>query len=138
MISRVESPEAMERLGREFAKEAQPGNVIALLGGLGAGKTHWTKGFVAGIGSAAEVTSPTFGLVHEYSDGRLPVFHFDFYRLDSAAELIALGWDEMLEQGGVFVVEWADKFPELLPADSLWLRFTVESDGCRTVREENH
>ncbi len=138
MISRAESPEAMERLGRESAKQAKPGTVIALVGGLGAGKTHWTKGFVAEIGSAAEVTSPTFGLIHEYSDGELPVFHFDFYRLDSAAELIALGWDEMLEQGGVIIAEWGDKFPELLPADSHWLHFTVETDGSRTVREMSH
>ncbi|NJM38560.1 MAG: tRNA (adenosine(37)-N6)-threonylcarbamoyltransferase complex ATPase subunit type 1 TsaE [Akkermansiaceae bacterium] len=135
MISRAESPEAMECLGREFAKQAKPGTVIALVGGLGAGKTHWTKGFVAEIGSIAEVTSPTFGLIHEYSDGRLPVFHFDFYRLDFAAELIALGWDEILEQGGITIAEWGNKFPELLPIHSHWLHFTIEVDGSRTVRQ---
>jgi tRNA threonylcarbamoyladenosine biosynthesis protein TsaE len=132
---RAESPAAMQRLGSEFAKHAKPGTVIALVGGLGAGKTHWTKGFVAEIGSAAEVTSPTFGLVHEYSDGRFPVFHFDFYRLDSAAELVALGWDEMLEQDGIVIAEWGDKFPELLPPNSIWLHFNVEADGCRTLRK---
>lgn len=134
MEGRAESPEAMETLGREAAKLAGPGAVIALVGGLGAGKTHWTKGFVAGIGSTAEVTSPTFGLIHEYSGGRLPVFHLDFYRLDSAAELVALGWDELLDEGGVIVAEWADKFPELLPPDTRWLHFTVEPDGSRTLR----
>jgi tRNA threonylcarbamoyladenosine biosynthesis protein TsaE len=107
--------------------------VIALVGDLGAGKTHWTKGFVAGLASRAEVTSPTFGLVHEYADGRLPVFHFDFYRLGSAAELLALGWDEILEQDGIVIAEWADKFPEILPADARWLRFTVAADGSRQV-----
>ncbi len=135
MEGRAESAEAMETLGREAAGQAPPGSVIALVGGLGAGKTHWTKGFVAGIGSAAEVTSPTFGLIHEYSGGRLPVFHLDFYRLDSAAELVALGWDELLEEDGVVIAEWADKFPELLPPDTLWLQFTVEPDGSRTLRK---
>jgi tRNA threonylcarbamoyladenosine biosynthesis protein TsaE len=135
--TRAESPEAMKRLGHESARRANPGTVIALVGGLGAGKTHWTKGFVAEIGSTAEVTSPTFGLVHEYIDGRLPVFHFDFYRLDSAAELVALGWDEMLEQEAVIIAEWGDKFPELLPPSTTWLHFTVEADGSRTVREAN-
>lgn len=133
--SRVDSPEAMEALGRLAAENARPGDVIALVGGLGAGKTHWTKGFAAGLGSGAEVTSPTFGLVHEYADGRLPVFHFDFYRLESARELLALGWDEYLEQDGVIIAEWADKFPELLPEGTRWLAFRVEPDGSRTVAE---
>ena len=136
MEQRAESPEAMEALGRAAAADARPGRVVALVGGLGAGKTHWTKGFVAGLASRADVTSPTFGLVHEYADGKLPVFHFDFYRLGSAAELIALGWDEILEQDGVVIAEWADKFPELLPPETLWLHFSVEMDGSRLIRHE--
>jgi tRNA threonylcarbamoyladenosine biosynthesis protein TsaE len=129
----VKTPEAMESLGREAAALARPGAVIALVGGLGAGKTHWTKGFVSGLGSSADVTSPTFGLLHEYSGGRIPVFHLDFYRLESEAELIELGWDELLEQEGVIIAEWGDKFPELFPSGTRWLQFTVESDGSRTV-----
>lgn len=125
----------MERLGRTAAESARPGSVIALVGGLGAGKTCWTRGFVAGAGSADEVTSPTFGLLHEYGGGRYPVFHLDFYRLDSAGELLALGWDELLEQGGVVIAEWGNKFPEVLPEDTIWLEFTTEADGSRTVRE---
>jgi tRNA threonylcarbamoyladenosine biosynthesis protein TsaE len=136
MEQRAESPEAMEALGRAAAADSHPGRVVALVGGLGAGKTHWTKGFVAGLASRADVTSPTFGLVHEYADGKLPVFHFDFYRLGSAAELIALGWDEILEQDGVVIAEWADKFPELLPPETLWLHFSVEMDGSRLIRHE--
>lgn len=134
MQGNAASPEAMEQLGRAAAAEARPGNVIALVGGLGAGKTHWTKGFVAGIGSPAEVTSPTFGLVHEYPGGRLPVFHLDFYRLDTPEELIALGWDEYLESDGVVIAEWADKFPELLPEWTMWLQFTITADGGRELR----
>jgi tRNA threonylcarbamoyladenosine biosynthesis protein TsaE len=136
MQDRAPTPEAMETLGRVAAAGVRPGTVIALVGGLGAGKTHWTKGLVAALGSTAEVTSPTFGLVHEYPGGKLPVFHLDFYRLDAAEELIELGWDEYLEAGGVIVAEWADKFPELLPAGTKWLIFSIEADGSRTIREK--
>lgn len=122
------------QLGRDAAALMHPGAVVALVGGLGAGKTHWTKGLVAGLGSAAEVTSPTFGLVHEYPGGRLPVFHFDFYRLANAEELLALGWDEYLDAGGVLIAEWGDRFPELLPQETTWLNFDIEADGSRSVR----
>ena len=133
MNGRAETPEAMEKMGRAAAAGVRPGDVIALIGGLGAGKTHWTKGLVAGLGSPADVTSPTFGLVHEYPGGRLPVFHLDFYRLESADELIALGWDEYLDADGVIIAEWGDKFPELLPAGTLRLVFAIEVDGSRVV-----
>ena len=135
MQNRVLTPDAMERLGRAAAAHVRPGSVIALVGGLGAGKTLWTKGLVAALGSPAEVTSPTFALVHEYPGGRVPVFHLDFYRLESPAELIALGWDEYLEADGLIIAEWADKFPELLPPDTTWRIFSIETDGSRTVRE---
>lgn len=131
----AKTPAAMEDLGRAAAAKVRAGSVIALVGGLGAGKTHWTKGLVAGLGSPAEVTSPTFGLVHEYPGGRFPVFHFDFYRLETADELIALGWDEYLEAGGVVIAEWGDKFPEVLPAETTWLTLAIEADGGRSVRE---
>jgi tRNA threonylcarbamoyladenosine biosynthesis protein TsaE len=133
MQGHAESPEAMEHLGRTAAAAVRPGAVIALVGGLGAGKTCWTQGFVAGSGSRDEVTSPTFGLLHEYGGGRFPVYHLDFYRLESPEELLAMGWDELLEQDGVIIAEWGDKFAELLPADTIWLHFSVESDGSRTV-----
>lgn len=135
MHDRAATPDAMEYLGRAAAAGIRPGSIIALVGGLGAGKTHWTKGLVAALGSTAEVTSPTFGLVHEYPGGIVPIFHFDFYRLKSAEELIDLGWDEYLEAGGVIVAEWADKFPELLPAETRWLEFSIEPDGSRIIRK---
>ena len=133
MQGRAASAAAMTELGRQAAGDARSGAVIALIGGLGAGKTHWTKGVVAALGSHAEVTSPTFALVHEYRGGRLAVFHFDFYRLETAAEVVALGWDEYLDAGGLIIVEWADKFAELLPQDTLWLRITIEPDESRSV-----
>lgn len=133
MHGKANSPAGMEALGRAAAERVAPGDVFALTGGLGAGKTHWTKGFASALGATGEVTSPTFSLVHEYSGKELPVFHFDFYRLGSADELIALGWDEYLESGGVIVAEWADKFPELLPPVTIWLAFSADPDGGRTV-----
>ena len=133
----ADTPEAMVKLGRSAADAATAGTIISLVGGLGAGKTHWTKGFVAGLGSEAEVTSPTFGLVHEYPGGRLPVFHFDFYRLESAEELLALGWDEYLDAGAVIIAEWGDKFAEVLPVGTSWRIFHIEADGRRRVYVEN-
>lgn len=111
-----------------LAEDLQPGDVVALTGGLGAGKTHFTKGLVQGLGGSEEVTSPTFTLVHEYRSCRLPVFHFDFYRMESREEVLAIGWDEYLDAGGVCVVEWADRFPELLPPGTHWL--ALEADGA--------
>jgi tRNA threonylcarbamoyladenosine biosynthesis protein TsaE len=135
MQYRAATPEAMEALGRATAATVRHGSVIALCGGLGTGKTHWTKGLVAALGSPAEVTSPTFALVHEYPGGKMPVFHLDFYRLENPQELIALGWDEYLEGDGVVIAEWGDKFPELFPLDTTWLIFSIAADGSRTVRE---
>lgn len=127
--------EEMEELGRSTAQGIVTGSVIGLIGELGAGKTHWTKGFAAGLGATVEVTSPTFGLINEYSGGRLCVFHFDFYRLETAQEVIALGWDEYLDAGGVIVAEWADKFPEIMPENTKWLVFSVQEDGARQISE---
>lgn len=133
METTVPTAEAMEALGRSTAESAAAGDVIALVGGLGAGKTHWTKGFVAGLGAAEDVTSPTFSLVNEYRGGRIPAFHFDFYRLGGADELLALGWDEYLDAGGVVIAEWGDKFPEMLPPGTTWLHFTHGPGGSRRV-----
>jgi len=130
---RVESPEAMIALGTELAQDLTENCVIAMQGGLGAGKTHLTKGLAAGLGCTGEVTSPTFTLVHEYTGGRLPLFHFDFYRMESEGEVLRIGWDEYLDENGVVVVEWADKFPALLPAHTIWLEIITER-ASRTVR----
>lgn len=133
MFGLATTPIAMEALGRLAANHAQAGTVFALVGDLGAGKTHWTKGLAAALGSVGEVTSPTFALAHEYRGGRLPVFHFDFYRIGTEDELLALGWDEYLEQDAVIVAEWADKFPRCLPDATIWLEFRLLPDGSREV-----
>lgn len=121
--------------GRALAQSLNAGDVVALVGGLGAGKTHATQGIVAGLGSPCDVSSPTFTLIHEYPGGRLPAFHFDFYRMESPGEVIGIGWDDYLDAGGVVIVEWADKFAEIIPANARWFRFTILDDERRGVEE---
>lgn len=121
--------------GQAVAATLRRSDVLALCGDLGAGKTHFVKGVAAGLGANAAVTSPTFTLIHEYLGGRLPLYHFDFYRLDDEDEALKIGLDEYLEGDGVCVIEWADKFPALLPAHTRWLRFTHRADGARVIKE---
>ena len=121
--------------GLKLADTLAEGDVVALRGTLGAGKTQITRGIVAGMKSEADVTSPTFTLVHEYRDGRLPVFHFDFYRMDSASEVIGIGWDDILAEPGVVIVEWADLFPDLLPPHTRWFQIDIQPDGSRLITE---
>ena len=119
--------------GRAAGAGMQGGDVIALVGELGSGKTHFTKGLAAGLGCKAEITSPTFSLVHEHRGRDLQIFHFDFYRIESAGELIALGWDDYLDAGGICVIEWADRFPELLPAATRWLHLEMKENQARLI-----
>lgn len=127
------SAEATIAFGREVAAGLAAGDVVALCGDLGAGKTHFVKGLADGLGATTEATSPTFTLIHEYADGRLPLFHFDLYRLETDDELLRIGFDDYLDAGGVLAIEWADKFPALMPAHTRWLRFSHRPDGSREV-----
>ncbi len=128
-------PEDTRAHGQRLAADARPGEVWALVGDLGAGKTHFVQGIVGGLNTPGEVVSPTYTLVHEYTGGRLPVYHFDFYRLRTAAEALDLGWDEYVGAGGLTVVEWADRFPELLPPGSRWFRFEILDGDERRIAE---
>lgn len=135
----MDSPDEMIDLGKRFAQGLKAGDVLALRGGLGAGKTHFTKGVVEGLGCGAQVTSPTFSLAHEYTGGKLPLFHFDFYRMESEQEVLRIGWDEYLDEAGIIVVEWPDKFSALLPQYAIWVDFeTLSGDesenGGRILR----
>ena len=121
--------------GRTYGRDAAQGDVFALTGDLGAGKTQFVKGFVAGLGSRAEVTSPTFVLVHEYEDGRLPVYHFDFYRLNSSEAVLRLGFDDYVFGDGVSLIEWADRYPALIPKEAKWLSFELKGENSRVIRE---
>lgn len=128
-----DSAEQTEAIARGFAANLEAGAILALQGDLGAGKTHFTKGIVDGLGSAADATSPTFTLVHEYSGGRLPVYHFDFFRLENAQSASRLGLDEYFFGDGISVVEWADRFPELIPAGAHWIRIEMPSAANRLI-----
>ena len=128
-----DSPAATFSAGADCGRAARIGDVFALTGDLGAGKTQFVKGFVSGIGSDAQVTSPTFTLVHEYSGGRSPVYHFDFYRLESSQAVMALGFDEYVEGDGVCVIEWADRFRELLPTRARWISLTARGETERVL-----
>lgn len=120
--------------GETLSSRLRGGEVVALCGDLGAGKTHFAKGVVAGLGGdPQEVSSPTFTLVHEYRDGRLPVYHFDFYRLEAASELRGIGWEDYLREDGVLVVEWADRFLEELPKDAIRVRFLIGEGDTRIL-----
>jgi tRNA threonylcarbamoyladenosine biosynthesis protein TsaE len=128
-----DSPTETEALGRRIASDVTPGTVLALQGDLGTGKTHFAKGLVAGIGSTAEVTSPTFTILHEYPGGRLPIYHFDFFRLENPARLAQIGFDEYLFGTGVCVIEWADRFTDLIPDQARWIRFEMKSADERLI-----
>jgi tRNA threonylcarbamoyladenosine biosynthesis protein TsaE len=131
IISR--SAEETFQAGRAAAAQVRAGDVMALVGDLGAGKTQWVKGLAAGLGSDAAVTSPTFTLIHEYGGGRLPLYHVDCYRLERAAELVGIGLDDYLDGEGVMVIEWADKFPELIPPAARWVRFKIGEGDEREI-----
>lgn len=131
IISR--SAEETFQAGRAAAADVRAGDVLALAGDLGAGKTQWVKGLAAGLGSDAVVTSPTFTLIHEYGGGRVPLYHVDCYRLEQAAELVGIGLDDYLDGDGVLVIEWADKFPELMPATTRWVRFSIGEGDIREI-----
>ena len=122
-------------LARALAAVVQAGDVIGLEGGLGAGKTTFTRGAVHGLGVPEEtaVTSPTFALLHQY-EGRLPIVHADLYRLGDALELAELGIEELLEDGAVLFVEWGRKFPEIAERVTLWVDLEIVSDHARRAR----
>lgn len=120
-------------LGAELAVEWSVGSVVSLEGPLGAGKTQFTKGVAQALGCEAEASSPSFALLHEYHGGRELLFHYDFYRLEAADELQTAGYDDCLAEG-VTLIEWGNKFPEVLPPDTWRLRFEILADGSRKIR----
>ena len=127
------SPAETEAFGRRFAEGETAGSVLALKGELGSGKTQFVKGVVAGLGSKAPATSPTFTIVHEYAGGRLPVYHFDFFRLHHYQSVAGLGLEDYFFGEGVSVIEWADKFPDLIPETARWIAFEMKSETQRGI-----
>ena len=129
-------PSDTERLGRELAARLSAGSVVAFTGDLGAGKTAFTRGLAAGLGVTDRVTSPTFTIVNEYGGGRLPLFHFDLYRLTSPEELYDIGWEDYLRRDGVCAVEWSENVPEAFDGTEIRVTITKTDEATRRITVE--
>jgi tRNA threonylcarbamoyladenosine biosynthesis protein TsaE len=132
------SPAETEAIGRQLANDVDAGSVLALTGELGSGKTLFTKGLVAALGSSVPVTSPTFTIVHEYPGGRLPVYHFDFFRLENPESVARLDVEDYFFGKGVSVIEWADHFPDFIPEHARWISFEITSERQRIMTLSGH
>ena len=126
-----------EAAGEALARRLRPGTVLAYQGGLGMGKTAFTRGLARGLGCEDRVTSPTFTIVNEY-EGRIPLFHFERYRLPDADALFDIGWEDYLGRGGVCAVEWSERVEDALPEDTVWVRIrrSPENDDWRIISVE--
>jgi len=126
-------PKETRAIGRELSLALQENSVIGLSGDLGAGKTELVKGIAEGLGATDPVTSPTFTLIHEYRSGRLPLFHMDFYRLETEKELDEIGFDDYLCEPGICAIEWADRFPDRIPRDAIRVEIQISSGNERLI-----
>ena len=134
-IINIKNENEARNFGIELGKNASPGTIIALIGDLGTGKTTLTKAIAEGLGVSEVITSPTFTIVKEYSSGRLPLYHFDVYRIGDIDEMYELGFEEYFFGGGVCVVEWADIILELLPEDTKIINIEYgEKEGERLYK----
>ena len=133
MVFNSSSEKDTINIGKEIAKKLSAGNVIAFYGDLGVGKTHLISGIAEGLGFLGETSSPTFALVNEYIGGRLPLFHFDMYRVDGWEDLYSTGYFEYLEAGGVVAVEWSENIEAALPDDTIRVVFTRTHDNERKI-----
>ena len=136
-VYRTASEEETIALGERLAREFAPGTVVLLIGNLGAGKTTLAKGIVQGLGAAApeEVSSPTFTLIHEYGTPAV-VYHIDLYRLDDAAAVATLGLDELFDRKAVVLIEWGERFPELMPEQRVEIRLRAGEGDEREIAAE--
>ena len=125
------SPAETEAVGAALGRVLRPGTILAYRGDLGAGKTAFTRGLAKGLGCGELVTSPTYTIVNEYLSGRLPLFHFDMYRLHSSDDLWDIGWEDYLERGGVCAVEWSENVDDAME-DAIWV--TIHKLGEQTRR----
>ena len=135
---RTNSAEETRKLGEKLAKELRAGDVILLEGPLGAGKSELARGVARGLGVQETVTSPSFTILNVYDSGLVPLYHFDWYRLESAEELFEMGMEEYLGGDGIALVEWPGRCPEALPADFLMIEIVPGEDNGRTLRTVRH
>lgn len=131
IISRCEAD--TERAGETLAAGLPGGSVVALYGGLGAGKTAFVRGMARGMGISCRVSSPTFTIVNEYSGGGRELLHFDMYRLGGAQELLDIGWDDYLARGAVCAVEWSENIEEIFDGSEIVVRIEKTSDSAREI-----
>ena len=127
------SPAETEAVAEALGRTLVPGDVVALTGDLAAGKTRFVAGLARGMGVRDTVTSPTFSIAHEYLEGRVPLFHFDMYRLFSAEELYDIGWEDYLREGGVCAVEWSENVADAIPETAVRVDIRVTDDTTRTI-----
>lgn len=129
------SADETQALGQKLASRLAPGDVIAYFGDLGAGKTAFTRGLAQGLGITDPVTSPTYTIVNEYLSGRIPLFHFDMYRLSSSDELFDIGWEDYLARGGVCAVEWSERAEDAFDGSTVRIDFrrSAQHDGWRVI-----
>ena len=129
------SPQETETLGESLGKQLPAGTVLAYRGDLGAGKTAFTRGLAKGLGCTDMVTSPTYTIVNEYLSGRMPLFHFDMYRLASSDDLWDIGWEDYLERGGVCAVEWSENVTDAME-NAIWVRIEKTGEESRRITIE--
>jgi len=129
------SPAETEAIGSALGKIINPGTVIAYRGDLGAGKTAFTRGLAKGLGCSEIVTSPTYTIVNEYLGGRIPLFHFDMYRLRSSDDLFDIGWDDYLDRGGVCAVEWSENVDDAME-DAIYITMEKLGEDSRRITIE--
>ena len=134
MVFRTESAEQTEALGQKLGASLPAGSVVAFRGGLGMGKTAFTRGLARGLGCTGRVTSPTFTIVNEYR-GSIPLFHFDMYRLESSDALFDIGWEDYLERGGVCAVEWSENVADAMEG-AIRVDIAKLSDDTREITIE--
>lgn len=130
MLTVTNSAAETRELGEQLAKRLEPGDVVLLRGDLGAGKSELTRGIARGLGVRETVTSPSFTILNVYESGRCPLYHFDWYRLESADELYELGLDEYIGGDGIAVVEWPERCPEVVP--ERFVRIDIRATGDET------
>ena len=133
----TKSPEETFLLGKKISLSFKGGEVIAFKGGLGMGKTCITSGIAAGLGYDGEVTSPTFNIVNEYRGGRLPLFHFDLYRLSGFEDVYSTGYFDYLDENGVIVCEWSENIPSVFDGNTIYIEFFRIDDSTRRITVTN-
>ena len=133
MMTTTASAAETRALGEKIAAQLRPGDVLLLEGDLGAGKSELTRGIARGLGVAETVTSPSFTILNVYDSGRCPLYHFDWYRLESAEELYELGMDEYLGGDGIAVVEWPERCPDAVPGNALRIRLKAAGENKRII-----